>query len=130
MTRESGWIFTFFTVLKNKTKPTKKNWSTYVEELLMHCGDQLFAEETVGNYENFQGLHFFLLSASFQIFAVKEAQNAAKVLSHQAEFKIKINGVCSWQRHEATQSQSPHAKAKWKLILPSLPGVAPDEFGG
>lgn len=81
---------------------------------------------------SFQGNHlFFLLSVPLQRFEVKAAENAAKVPSRKPGFKIKINGVSLWQRHKPAVPEPTHNKiAKWKLILPSWPGVAPDEVGG
>lgn len=74
---------------------------------------------------------FFLLSVPLQRFEVKATENAAKVPSRKPGFKIKINGVSLWQRHKPTVPEPTHNKiAKWKLILPSWPGVAPDEVGG
>lgn len=81
---------------------------------------------------SFQGNHlFFLLSVPLQRFEVKAAENAAKVPSRKPGFKIKINGVSLWQRQKPAVPEPTHNKiAKWKLILPSWPGVAPDEVGG
>lgn len=61
---------------------------------------------------------------------MKAAENAAKVPSHKPGFKIKINGASLWQRHEpAAPEPMLNKMAKWKLILPSWPGGAPDEVG-
>lgn len=106
-----------------------------MDELLVHSEDRLLQKKTVRNYENFLfkaiAFFFFLLSASFQRLEVKAAENAAKVLSRKAGFKIKINAVSLWQGHKpAVLEPTRNKMAKWKLILPSWPGVAPDEVGG
>lgn len=61
---------------------------------------------------------------------MEAAENASKVPSRKPGFKIKINGVSLWQRHKPAVPEPTHNKiAKWKLILPSWSGVAPDEVG-